>query len=262
MLGPSSVVTAQTGRPRSGGRTSFYTQRMGDDRNGAARRADLVSMLAHELRGPVTTIRGIATTARAHYDRLSDEDKVEFLGLIEQESDRMLDVVDQASLAMRLAAGRLAVPPGPTELGAIARQGIDAAALGDDRPVELDRVEVPIVADRAMLTEVVRQLVRNADAFSPPGEPITVRVGSEGDDVVLEVIDRGPGVPEDRRSALFGMFPGWRPEGYEEVPGTGLGLFICHTIVAEHGGAISIERAPGGGTMLRVRLPVGEKADG
>ena len=183
----------------------------------AAGRADLVSMLAHELRGPITTIRGIATTARAHYDRLSDDEKVEFLGLIEQESDRMLDVVDQASLAMRLAAGRLAVPPGPTELGAIARQGIDAAALADDRPVELVRVEVPIVGDRAMLTEVVRQLVRNADAFSPPGEPVTVRVRREDAAAVLEVIDRGPGVPEDRRSALFVMFPRWRPEGYEEV---------------------------------------------
>ncbi len=218
-------------------------------------------MLAHELRGPITTIRGIAGTSRAHFDRLSDEEKVEFLGLIEQESDRMLDVVDQASLAMRLAAGGLAAPPGPTELGAIARQGIEAAAL-DDRTIELDLHEVPIVADRTMLIQVVRQLVRNADAYSPPDEPITVRVQLVDDVAVLEVIDRGPGVPEDRREALFGMFPNWRPAGYEEVAGTGLGLFICRAVVAEHQGEISIEGAPGGGTMLRVRLPAGGNADG
>ena len=228
----------------------------------AAGRADLVSMLAHELQGPITTIRGIATTARAHYDRLSDDEKVEFLGLIEQESDRMLDVVDQASLAMRLAAGRLAVPPGPTELGAIASEGIDAAALADDRPVELDRVEVPIVGDRAMLTEVVRQLVRNADAFSPPSEPVTVRVRREDADAVLEVIDRGPASPRTAGRPSSSCSRSGGPRGYEEVQGTGLGLFICHTIVDEHRGKISIEGAPGGGTMLRVRLPLGESADG
>lgn len=218
-------------------------------------------MLAHELRGPITTIRGIAATSRAHFDRLSDDEKVEFLGLIEQESDRMLDVVDQASLAMRLAAGGLAAPPGPTELAAIARQGIEAAALSD-RTIGLELDEVPVVADRMMLIQVVRQLVRNADAYSPPDEPITVSVRREGAHAVLEVVDRGPGVPEDRREALFGMFPNWRPSGYEEVPGTGLGLFICRAVVAEHRGEISIEGAPGGGTMLCVRLPAGGNADG
>ena len=235
---------------------------MADERTNETKgRAELVSMLAHELRGPITTIRGIAATSRAHFDRLSDGEKVEFLGLIEQESDRMLDVVDQAALAMRLAAGGLAAPPGPTELAAIARQGIEAAAL-EGRTIELELEEVPVDADRTMLIQVVRQLVRNADAYSPPDEPVTVRVRREGAEAVLEVADRGPGVPEDRREALFGMFPNWRPPGYEEVPGTGLGLFISRAVVAEHRGEISIEGEPGGGTMLRVRLPAGETTDG
>jgi signal transduction histidine kinase len=227
----------------------------------AKARAQLVSMLAHELRGPITTIRSIAATSRAHFDRLSDDEKIEFLGLIEQESGRMLDVVDQAALAMRLAAGGLAAASGPTELAAIAGQGIEEAALGG-RTIELELDEVPVDADRTMLIQVVRQLVRNADAYSPPEEPITVRVRREGDHAVLEVVDRGPGVPEDRREALFGMFPNWRPAGYEEVPGTGLGLFISRAVVAEHHGEISIEGEQDGGTMLRVRLPAGETTDG
>ena len=223
----------------------------------AKARAELVSMIAHELRGPITTIKGIAATSRTHFGALSDDDKLEFIDLIEQESARMLEIVDEASLAMKLAARVLPMQAGAADLAAVVREGIGAGGLDPDREVELELDEITIDGcDRTRLVEVVRQVVQNAHVFSPPGEPIVVTLRREGNDAIVEVTDRGPGIPEDRREQVFTTFPNWRPTGYEEVPGTGLGLFISRTLVAEHRGRMSVETAPGGGTMLRIRLPL------
>jgi two-component system OmpR family sensor kinase len=223
----------------------------------ARERAELVSMIAHELRGPISTIKGLAVTTRTYYDQLPDDEKREFLALIEQESDRMLEIVSQASLAMKLSAGVLPLQRRPADLTAIVREGVGAAGLGDDRRVDLALNEVTIEGDRTYLVEVVRQVVQNAGEYSPPGEPIAVSLTVEGDDAVLSIADRGPGIPEDKREHVFTTFPNWRPAGYEEVQGTGLGLFISKALVAEHGGEISVEDAPLGGTMLHIRLPLG-----
>ena len=214
-------------------------------------------MIAHELRGPISTIKGLAVTTRTYYDQLPDDEKREFLALIEQESDRMLEIVSQASLAMKLSAGVLPLHRDPADLAAIVREGVSAAGLGDDRRIDLDLDDVTTEGDRTHLVEVVRQVVQNAGEYSPPGEPIAVSLTLDGDDAVLSIADRGPGIPEDKREHVFTTFPNWRPPGYEEVQGTGLGLFISRALVAEHGGDISIEDAPGGGSMLRIRLPRG-----
>jgi signal transduction histidine kinase len=220
-------------------------------------RAELVSMIAHELRGPISAIKGLAVTTRTYYDQLPDDEKREFLELIEQESDRMLEIVSQASLAMKLSAGVLPLQTGPADLAAVVREGVGAAGLGDDRRLDLDLDDVTIEGDRTRLVEVVRQVVQNAGAYSPADEPIAVTLRRDGDDAILTVADHGPGIPEDQRQHVFTTFPNWRPAGYEEVQGTGLGLFISRGLVAEHQGEISVEGSPGEGTMLRVRLPLG-----
>ena len=212
-------------------------------------------MVSHELRGPISTIKGLAVTTRTYYDQLPDDEKREFLELIEQESDRMLEIVSQASLAMKLSAGVLPMQMAPADLSAIVREGVGAAGLDADRRVDLELDDVTVEADRTRLVEVVRQVVQNAGTYSPADEPVTVTLRREGVDAILEVVDRGPGIPEDHREHVFTTFPNWRPTGYEEVQGTGLGLFISKGLIAEHQGEISVEDAPGGGTMLRIRLP-------
>jgi signal transduction histidine kinase len=204
----------------------------------ARKRAELVSMVSHELRGPISTIKGLAVTTRTYYDQLPDEEKRDFLELIEQESDRMLEIVKQASLAMKLSAGVLSMQTAPADLAAIVREGVGAAGLDDDRKVDLELGDVTVAGDRTHLVEIVRQIVQNAGEYSPAAAPIAIRL-----------------TIEDRREHVFTTFPHWRPAGYEEVQGTGLGLFISKGLVAEHRGQISIEDGPGGGTMLRIRLP-------
>jgi two-component system sensor histidine kinase KdpD len=221
------------------------------------KRAELVSTISHELRGPISTIKGLAATSRSFYDQLPDDEKREFLELIEQEADRMLEIVSEASLAMKLSARVLPLQRRPADLAEIVREGVEAAGLDHDRRVDLELADVSVEGDRTRLIEVVRQVVRNAAQYSPPDRPVEITLTREGDDAVLTIVDHGPGIPEERREQVFTTFPNWRPAGYEEVQGTGLGLFISRGLVAEHDGDMSIEDAPGGGTMLRIRLPAG-----
>jgi two-component system, OmpR family, sensor histidine kinase KdpD len=218
-------------------------------------RAAIASMLAHEFLGPVSTIRGLIATTIGSYDRLSDVERLEFLDLIGQEASLLQTIADQAALALKIEAETLTFEMRPAALSEVIREGTGAAHVGD-HPVELQVQDATVVCDRKWLAMVIRQLVDNAAKFSPPGSPVTVRGVAQGGHVMIEVADRGPGIPEDKRDTLWAKFPGWRPPGYEDRPGSGLGLFICRGLVAEHKGEISIEAAQDGGTILRVRLPV------
>lgn len=219
-------------------------------------RAEIASMIAHEVRGPVATVRGIAGTSITHYDRLTEGEHREFLGMIEQESRRLLTTVDQMSLALKIDAGSLRFDLKPQDLADILRAGV-AAVEPREHHVSVDAAPgLTVSVDWARMVEVVRQIVDNAVKYSPPGTPILATIRREGGHAVIEITDRGPGIPAHERERLFEKFPDWRPPGYEAQPGTGLGLFICMGSVIEHRGAITIEDGPGGGTMLRVRLPV------
>ena len=218
-------------------------------------RAELVSKLSHEVRGPVSTLRGLVGTTLTHYDRLSDEERREFLHLIKHEADRLERSVEQVALALRLDAGSVRLDVQRQDLGAIVREAVESADTGD-RPVDVDAAPLETPVDGALIAVVIHQLIDNAATFSQPDAPISVRVRRDGDDAVVEVVDGGPGVPPDKREAVFERFADWRPPDYEDRPGAGLGLFISRTVAREHGGEASIAEGPAGGTMLIVRLPV------
>lgn len=218
--------------------------------------ADLVSKLTHEIRGPVSTLRGLVNTTLTHYDRLSDEERREFLHLMRHEADRLERTVELVAFALKLDAGSVRFDIRPRDLAEIVRETAQAADTGD-HPMEVDvaeSIEAPV--DGALIASVVHQLIDNAVSFSPPDSPITIGLRRDGDGALIEVTDGGPGVPPDKREAVFERFTDWRPPGYEDRPGTGLGLFISRAVAREHGGEASIADGPAGGTMLLVRLPV------
>ncbi len=224
----------------------------GDARGGIA---EIVARLTHEIRGPVSTLRGLASTALAHHDGLSDEERREFLGLIRQEAERLEATVELVALALKLDAGSLRFDIRDHDLASVLRRAVQAADTSD-HPVEVaapDALDAPV--DAKHVGFAIRALVDNAARFSPPGSPIAVGLRRDGGDAVIEVGDRGPGVPADRREAVFERFANWRPAGYEDRPGAGLGLFIVRAISRAHGGEASLADNSPGGTMLTVRLP-------
>jgi signal transduction histidine kinase len=215
--------------------------------------ADTVGMLSHELRGPVATIKGLAATTAQHYERLSDDERLESLRMIGAEADRMLAVVEQVSLAFD-AERRGGRSRRRIALADVVREAIDGATA-PGRRVELELADgLEVSADGSALTEAVRQLVTNADRFSPPELPIGVATAGGRGHATIEVLDRGPGIPDERRGEVFTRFVRWRPPGYEDRQGPGLGLWIARHLVEAQGGRIGIEPRPGGGTILRIRL--------
>lgn len=218
-------------------------------------RAEIAAMVSHEVRGPVSTIRGLAVTAKNQYERLSEDERREFLGMIEQESDRLLDTATQASLGLKVDADTLAYDLREQDLEPAILGGVTAASVGDHALTIAIEPDLRAVIDRKWFAEAVHQLVQNAAKFSPPEAPIEVRASREEAWIVVEVADRGPGIDPSQVAAVFERFTTWRPEGYSNAPGSGLGLFITRGIVSKHKGTVLPADREGGGTMQRIRLP-------
>ncbi len=231
-----------------------------DEEHVRRERAEMASMIAHEIRNPIASIRGLAATGAQLYAKLSDDERKEFFELIDQEARRLGRMAEEISTAMKLDAGVLTYERRTHDLGPIVREAAEAAERGD-RPLRVaidGETGAPVRAsvDPGRLRELVTHLVENAAKFSPAEAPIEVQVSTRGGNALIEVLDGGPGIPADRREEAFGRFVRFRPAGYEDVPGAGLGLRISRGLAEAHGGTISVEDGPSGGTMLRVTIPL------
>jgi two-component system OmpR family sensor kinase len=215
-----------------------------------------VADASHELRTPVTTIRGYAELYRS--GGLADGSELtEAMRRTEQEAIRMGSLVEDLLHLARLDEGR------PLE-----RKPVDLVALADDavrdaRAVDAGRVitahtDGPLVVtgDEARLRQVVANLVGNALVHTPTGTPVDVRVTSDRDRAVVEVADRGPGMSDDVAARAFERFYRADPSRSRHRGGSGLGLAIVHATVKAHGGEVRLRSAIGEGTTVRVELPL------
>jgi signal transduction histidine kinase len=220
------------------------------------RRADLTSKIGHELQNPIMSVKGLASSGIRLYEAMSDDERIEFFRLIDAEANRLRLIADEISTALRIDAGQLTYQVRDEDLGALVQEVAWRAPSGQHAMVV--EVEDGLIAplDRTRMSEVLTHLLDNASKFSPPDAPIEVRAfRSPGGEAVVEVADRGPGIPAELREEVFRQFNEWRPPGYEGTPGAGLGLFICRAHLKAMGGRIDIEDERDRGIMLRVTLP-------
>jgi two-component system OmpR family sensor kinase len=214
-----------------------------------------VADASHELRTPITTIRGYAELYRA--GGLSDGTELEeAMRRTEQESVRMGTLVDDLLLLARLDQGR-PLDRQPVDLTEIAEDAVrDARAVDPERPISAStNGPVTVLGDDARMRQVVANLLTNALVHTPPGTPVAVRVDRAGDRAVLEVADEGPGMAADIAARAFERFFRADPSRSRHAGGTGLGLAIVQATVAAHGGVVAIDTAPGRGTRVRVEIP-------
>jgi two-component system OmpR family sensor kinase len=210
---------------------------------------------SHELRTPLASIRGYAELFRIGAAR--DPDNTEkAMTRIEAEAARMGVLVEDLLTLARLDEVREEIRAA-VDVGRIAGDAVDdARATAPDRDIDLIAEPHCVVSgDPHQLRQVLANLVRNALIHTPAGTPVDVGVRRDGETVMLEVRDHGPGLPPGEPDALFERF--WRAEGGRErgKAGAGLGLAIVAGIVAAHGGEVHAENAPDGGARFTVRLP-------
>jgi two-component system, OmpR family, sensor kinase len=217
------------------------------------RQRAFVADASHELRTPLTSIL-------ANLELLESElagEQQEMAGSALRSSRRMRRLVADLLLLARADAGREA-PHAPVDLAAVAREAAtEAAALSADHPVSIDAPE-PVIVDGVAddLHRLVGNLAENGFIHTPPGTPVTVSVRRKGDSAVLEVSDRGPGVPPAMRERVFERFA---RGGGDAAPsgGSGLGLAIVRAVAESHGGTVELGDAEGGGARFTVTLPAG-----
>jgi two-component system, OmpR family, sensor kinase len=176
---------------------------------------------------------------------------------IEAEAVRMGVLVEDLLLLARLDQGR-AIERQPVDVAALVGELVeDHRMLHAEWPIELNADDVPeVLGDELRLRQAIGNVLTNARLHTPAGTPIVVSVSQRPDEVVIEVADRGPGIPADELERVFERFFRADPSRARASGGSGLGLSIVASILEAHGGRVEAENRPDGGAVFRLVLPL------
>ncbi|QNN52595.1 ATP-binding protein [Nocardioides mesophilus] len=220
-------------------------------------RSDLVATVAHELRSPLTGVKGFVATLLARWDRLNDDQKKLMLQTVNVDADRLTRLIAELLDVARIDTGRLSLYPRPVDLVTHVQRVMDSVRAGTGRELALtvEGEPPPILADPDKLAQVLHNLIDNAIRH---GEgDVRIFVGADPEEPAREVLllvdDEGDGISPEIRSRVFTKF--WK---HGTRGGSGLGMYIIHGLVTAHGGSVEIDDAPGGGARLAIRWPVAE----
>ncbi|MQY14035.1 Adaptive-response sensory-kinase SasA [Streptomyces sp. RB5] len=234
--------------------------------------AELIATVAHELRSPLTSVKGFTATLLAKWERFTDDQKRLMLETVHADANRVTRLIAELLDISRIDSGRLEVRRQPVDIAGAVRRHVEAHTTAGEDPGRFVLLVSPglpdLWADPDKIDQVLGNLLENAvrhgagtvtievaPAPRPPREPGDTPSAPAPQGTEVTVSDEGPGIPEESMSRVFTRF--WRGS---KRGGTGLGLYIVKGIVEAHGGTISVTRAPGGGARFRFMLPVGVPA--
>ena len=227
------------------------------------RRAEFLDTVSHELRAPLTSIKGSASTLLESAPALDPAEMHEFFRIIHDQADRMRGIISDLLDTGRIDSGTLSVAPEASEVAALVDRARNTFLSGGGRHTLLIdlRPDLPwVMADRGRVEQVLNNLLSNAARHSPESAPIRVGAERDGVHVAIWVADEGRGVAPERLPGLFRKYGDHAGGGRaRELAETGLGLVICKGLVEAHGGRIRAESGGiGQGTRVTFTLPVAE----
>jgi len=240
-------------------------QEIADRRRAEEVRDEFLSVAAHELKTPMTSLRGFAQLLlrQVEQSETPDPDRLrQALAAIDEQSGKLSRLVTQLLDISRLEAGRLVLEPKSTDVVGLMEDVVRAArATAASHHIVVKGAKSAVAnVDPLRLEQVITNLVDNAIKYSPKGGPVEIEVGRRKGAVRIVVADKGIGVPEEHRERIFDRFYQAHPE--HKLGGMGLGLYISRQIVDLHGGSLVATFPKGGGTKVIVILPVGPVAEG
>jgi len=241
-------------------RDAFYRRRA------EVSHAALISTVAHELRSPLTSVKGFSSTLLRRWDRFTDDQKRLMIETIEADADRVTRLITELLDVSRIDAGRLQIRPQPIDVGTVFDRHVDRAVASGQEPdrfaVEVSDELPEVWADPDRLDQILGNLIENALRHGdgtvtlaavraePDATDGLAARGHEGPGVDLLVADEGSGIDPAHRELVFSRF--WHGSG----PGsTGLGLYVVKGLVEAHGGRVRVESSPAGGAQFRLSLP-------
>jgi signal transduction histidine kinase len=222
---------------------------------------EFVSVVSHELRSPLTPIRGFVQLVARELGREGGHElQVTRLESVSGHVDRLTRLVDDLLDVSRLRAGSLEIRTESIDLVQLCQKVVDAHSTQDTgHSILFEPSDTSLMGrwDPDRIHQVLDNLVLNAIKYGPPSSPVTLRIYRD-DDAVIEVRDSGPGIDQHQRASIFGAFYRTPSAAAGQVQGLGLGLYICRELIEAHGGTIDVEQPEGGGSVFIVRLPIEE----
>lgn len=209
---------------------------------------ELMSVLGHELRRPLTVIRGAATLLLQSRADMPEASVAQLLELIDSHTLSMSDQIEDLLTVTHLEAGDIQLFMGEVPVGRLVEPVVESARRGEDRPIHVLGAEpgLTVHADSARASQALRQLLSNAVRYSPPDAAVEVAVEQEADEICFRVLDRGPGLTPEQRRTVFKRFSGFDRRG----GGMGVGLHLAKGVVEAMGGRIGWDARPGGGSAF------------
>jgi len=218
---------------------------------------EFIATISHELRTPLGFIKGYVTTLLREDAEWDTEASEEFLHIINEEADRLRELIDNLLDSTRLETGTLSMTLEPTRIEPVTRDVVARTrSLYPTMNLSINITEdLPdVLMDATRIAQVLDNLLSNAHKYAP-GADVEICVSNRGNQIYLEVADQGTGIPVEHLPHLFERF--YRvPETTNTTRGTGLGLHICRKIVEAHGGEIGVDTEPGAGAKFWFTLPI------
>ncbi|WP_372728182.1 ATP-binding protein [Nocardioides sp.] len=218
-------------------------------------RSDLVATVAHELRSPLTGVKGFVKALLNRWDKLNDEQKVLMLTTVYADSERLGRLISELLDVARIDTGRLSLFPRPSDAAVLAGRVVESVGAGTSRTILLETApDLPTVhADPDKFTQVLTNLVENAVRHGEGRVLVTLAAlppEAEYSGLRITVDDEGEGIHPTIRRRVFTKF--WK---HGERGGSGLGMYLVNGLIRAHGGSLAIEDAPGGGARIAISWP-------
>jgi signal transduction histidine kinase len=226
-------------------------------------KTEFLNLASHELRGPITVIRGYLSMLARGSLGVIPEAAQRAIPVLTAKADEMNALVEQMIEAARLEEGRLELSTRRADLREVARQAVEMAEplVGSEHAMVLEStdLEVPVTVDVDRIATVIGNLLSNAIKYSPGGGQVTCRVSREAHVGTIAVTDRGVGIPPDRIDRLFTRFGRIVTPETSHIPGTGLGLYLSRELARLHGGDITATSVLGKGSTFVLAVPLNEE---
>jgi two-component system sensor histidine kinase KdpD len=228
-------------------------------------KSDFVSLVSHELRAPLTNLNGALELALQNSDQIPAQTQ-RILALMSQESTRLTLFVRNLLDMSQLEAGKLTLNVGPVAVLPLMTRAVETVLPNTNRPIQWETPSTlpPVWADEIYLEEVIRNLLTNADKYTPPQSPINLAVSVNDAVVEIAITDYGPGIPSALQEKVFDQF--YRQENGDKVSsrGWGLGLYFARALTEAQAGRLAlispVHKAPHGpGTRFTITLPLAEE---
>ena len=217
-----------------------------------------LGMVSHELKTPLTAIKGFVQLLQRRVSKTGDEQTTIELGKVDRHLDTISHLVDSLLDASALESGMLSIRPAPFMVDDLVRTVIETFESPPGRLHFEGTVRAEAYGDRERTGQVIRNLLINALKYSASAEPVRVRISTNEEAITVSVQDHGKGIPQDQQARIFERFA--RLDQSKRISGAGLGLYIASQIVTRQGGRIWVESTPGQGSTFFFTLPFARRS--